>query len=760
MWAPRGVHVTRHHGLSGDVEDPGALGGVEIRSHGGDPVVFHEHVAAGDDLLAVHGEHLRRVLQQDPAAGTRPRLGHHRVEGVRCEILVAPDRRRVLTVDGVPERPDHRVARGRPGQVVTALGRHFPHRDRVLAAPDLDLEGVLPEAWDLDQVVAVLQLEERPVAGGGEHDLARGRRVRSRATAGDLEVGLPVAAVELERIEPGARSGEIDPIRVVREVGEASSLGRTDDAQVTARSRDEQQFGEFGRPHAPDFVLIGVEIGLPRAFPQEGVEMLLDRRAPDHDGVSRGIPGGFGVEGGVRGQRRARAAGRGDRLEVAAGARPGDVGDPVPFRRPGGHELVLVGIGQPGRGSARQVHPVEAAERREDDRAPVRRDARPADDPGGDRRPVVHAAGKVEARRHLRLHLRLEGDGGHGAGLEVDPAETAVHGGDQRRAVRREGVAGHRVPAGPGFLVVAGDPVGQPALLAGLEVAHPQRGPRAVAGGVHQVPSVRMQQRAHRASRGAGDGRLFAGLAVEAHHLPDRELRVVVEGPAPLGDIDVAAVRRGDGPETVRRLRAGHAGGRLGGLVAEPDPGPAVPVDQEHGGGPLGRPGLRYEEILPVRGPARRDHELRPVPGRAVLGDGARFASVGVRDPEVLDPVPVAHERDLAPVGGEDRLALERDVSHDPGRGTPRDRQGVEIAEQLEDDRLAVRRDVEGHPGALGDGEGQGVAGGQRQTFVLFFGVRIVLQGGAGWGQQKEASQERQHRQQTESHAHYLRPRV
>ena len=283
-------------------------------------------------FLTVHGEHLRRVLEQDPAAGARPRLGHHRLEGVRSEVVLAPDGGRVLAVDGVPERPDHRVARGGPGEVVAALRRHLPHRDRGLPAPDLDLEGVLPEARDLDQVVAVLQFEERPVAVRGEHDLARGRRVRPGAAAADLEVGLPVGPVELQRVEPGARSGEIDPIRVVREVGEASPLGRADDGEVAARGRHEQQLGEFGRPHAADFVLIGVEIGLPPAFPQEGVEMLLDRRPPDHDGVAGRVPRRLRVEGEVRGQRRARTAGCGDRLEMASGARPGDVGDRVPVR--------------------------------------------------------------------------------------------------------------------------------------------------------------------------------------------------------------------------------------------------------------------------------------------------------------------------------------------------------------------------------------------------------------------------------------------
>ena len=266
-----------------------------------------------------------------------------------------------------------------------------------------------------------------------------------------------------------------------------------------------------------------------------------------------------------------------------------------------------------------------------------------------------------------------------------------------------------------------------------------------------------MQQRAHRASRGAGDGRLLAGFAVEADHLPDGELRVVVEGSAPLRDIDVAAVRRGNRAQPVRWLRPGDARGGLGRLVAQAHPGPAVPVDQEDGGGALRRPGLRYEEVLPVRGPARRDHELRPVAGRPVAGHRPRLASVGVRDPQVLDPVAVAQERDLGPVGGENGLALERDVSHDPGGRAPRDRQGVEVAEQLEDDRLSVRRDVEGHPGALGDGEGQGVAGGQRQALVLLLSLRIVLRESAGRPRLEQAREGEQQRQRSESHAHYLR---
>ena len=317
--------------------------------------------------------------------------------------------------------------------------------------------------------------------------------------------------------------------------------------------------------------------------------MLLHRGAPDHERVAGGVPGRFRVEGRVGGQRGSGAARRRDGLEVSAGAGPGDVGDGAPVGGPRGHELVLVGVGEAGGGPVRHVHPVEAAERREDDGAAVRGQARPADDAGGDRGAVVHAPGEIEPGRDLGLHLRLEGDGGHGAGLEVNPPESPVHRGDQSRPVRGEGVAGHRVAAGAGLLIVAGDPVREPAFLAGGEVADAKRRPGAVAGRVHEMAAVGVEQRAHRASGRAGDGGLLAGLAVKADHLPDGELRVVVEGPAPFGEIDVAAVGGGDRAEPVGRLRARNSRSGLGRLVAEPDPGSAVAVDQEDRGGALRR---------------------------------------------------------------------------------------------------------------------------------------------------------------------------
>ena len=183
-WRPHvgvGVHVARHDRLPRDVEHPGALRGVQVGAHRRDPVVLDEDVATLDEFLAVHRENPRGILQQDPAARAGPRLGHHRVEGVRGQVFLSADRGGVLPVDAVSERPDHRVPGGGPGEVVAAFRRHFAHRHRRLAAAHLDIERLLPEARDLDQVVAVLQLEERAVPARGQHDLAGGRRVLARA---------------------------------------------------------------------------------------------------------------------------------------------------------------------------------------------------------------------------------------------------------------------------------------------------------------------------------------------------------------------------------------------------------------------------------------------------------------------------------------------------------------------------------------------------------------------------------------------------
>ena len=464
--------------------------------------------------------------------------------------------------------------------------------------------------------------------------------------------------------------------------------------------------------------------------------MFLHRGAPQHDAVPLRSPGGFGIKRRIGGQRGPRTAGRRHRLEMPAAARPGDIGHRAAVGSPGRHELVLVGIGEADRGATREVHPVEPAEGGKDDGAPVRRDARPAHDAGGDGRSVLHPARKVEPRRHRRLHPGLERDGRHRAGLEVNPADAAADGGDQRRAVRGEGVAGHGVAAGAGLLIVAGHAVDQPPFLAGPEVAHPERGLAPVAGGIDKPAPVRTQDRAHRAPRRAGDRDLVAGLAIKADHLPDGELRVVVEGAAPLGEIDEAAVRGGDRAEAVQRLRSA-AGSRLGGRFAEADAAPAVPVDQEDPGGAVGRPGTRHQQVFAVGGPPGGHHELGTVAGGAVFGDRPRFAPVRARDPEVLDAAAVAQEGDLGSVRREDRLALEGELPDDPRRLATRDRQGVEVSEQLEDDGLPVRSHIERHPGPLGDGERQRLRSGEGKALPALFGVPVIL-GGGERGQQEE----------------------
>ena len=67
-----------------------------------------------------------------------------------------------------------------------------------------------------------------------------------------------------------------------------------------------------------------------------------------------------------------------------------------------------------------------------------------------------------------------------------------------------------------------------------------------------------------------------------------------------------------------------------------------------------------------------------------------RVRSVGIGQPEVLIPAPVAHEEDACPVRREDRLQVERHPARDACRVTARPRDRIEVAEQIEDDRLTI----------------------------------------------------------------------
>src|SRR5690606_24346751 len=73
--------------------------------------------------------------------------------------------------------------------------------------------------------------------------------------------------------------------------------------------------------------------------------------------------------------------------------------------------------------------------------------------------------------------------------------------------------------------------------------------------------------------------------------------------------------------------------------------------------------------------------------------------------PEVLPAAPVGDEDDALAVRTEARLRVERQAARQARGLAARDRQRVEVAQQVEDDRLAVRADVEAHPRAAAGGE-------------------------------------------------------
>jgi hypothetical protein len=164
------------------------------------------------------------------------------------------------------------------------------------------------------------------------------------------------------------------------------------------------------------------------------------------------------------------------------------------------------------------------------------------------------------------------------------------------------------------------------------------------------------------------------------------ELRVdgvVVPRPVALGVPDVSPVgpERGSGREEVL------------GLLDELNPAAAVDVEEPE------LPWLeddvphRHHQIFPVGGPLGGLQRLV-----TQLGDLPRLLRIHVLDPEILSAVAIGGEGDPLPVGREAGLAVECHPSRDRGGGPAGDRNGVKIAEEVEDDCPAVRRDVDRNP--------------------------------------------------------------
>jgi uncharacterized protein YoaH (UPF0181 family) len=154
---------------------------------------------------------------------------------------------------------------------------------------------------------------------------------------------------------------------------------------------------------------------------------------------------------------------------------------------------------------------------------------------------------------------------------------------------------------------------------------------------------------------------------------------------------------------------------------------------------PLLRP-LGGHHVLAVRRPLRR-HVVLPL----VVGELARVGAVGIRDPEVLRTVPVAHEHQHRAVGRISRLHVVALTAGDARRLAAAHRQRVQVAQELEHDGFAIGGQVQGDPRAFVGGELKRPGGDQRQpvrlarrpgrAVVLLFGLRG---GGGGQGHNGE----------------------
>ena len=349
---------------------------------------------------------------------------------------------------------------------------------------------------------------------------------------------------------------------------------------------------------------------------------------------------------------------------------------------------------------------MEPPERRERDLAPVRRQRHVPDLAHAEGGRVLDRIVEVEAGARVDRHVGREGDfGGLGAirlaAIERHAPQPPAVRGDERPAVGRESVAGEQVEGGPAFHVVALHRVDQPALVARGEVAGTETGSVLVPGAVHQGRAVGRHRRAEPRPVAAGDRRTPPCLAVVAHELVLGEGRVVGPVPRPLGQVDVAA----------RRVEGGADGLQLFGFADQRDSAPAVAVEEPgFGGTPERAEGARRDQILAVRRPGGRGVEVV-----VALRDLGRVGAVQAHHPQVVPPAAVRDEDDLRAIGAEARLAVEGRAGQERCRGPALDRQGVEVAQQVEHQSRSVRTDIDRHPGAFAGGEADLASGLQRE---------------------------------------------
>ena len=412
-----------------------------------------------------------------------------------------------------------------------------------------------------------------------------------------------------------------------------------------------------------------------------------------------------------------RLAARRRRLpDVArAAVAPGDVGHPGAVGGRRGRVLARRQVGAAGGDPHRRaVEPAcgerllpDTAERVEHDPAAVRRLRRPAQD-ARLQRSGVDPLLPGDARRRPLLDLGHERDLDRSSRREVDPDEPVVTREHDRAAVGREVEAGIEVGLRESLHLVAGELAQQDSLGAGRELAQHEHRVAVAAADVRHPEAVRRKRRAARAADPFGHRAHFGVDAVVAPDLPEPVLEI--------GDVVERTLARGEVEEA--SVGGGHRSGGVVQVVArgELDAGAAAAVVEPE----LDR---REPRGLPLLAPREQVFAVgRPVGsadvGVLLLGQRARVRAVGVGEPEVLDPAAVAGEGDRPPVGREARLRVPGRARSQTLRAATRDRQRVEVAQQVEDQRRAVGRHVHRRPGRFARLEGDAARIGARLVDV------------------------------------------
>ena len=402
-----------------------------------------------------------------------------------------------------------------------------------------------------------------------------------RRRAHHAQVLLHVGAIPPERHQPLTEAVGIDPRAIIAEVRAVAVAGGRNDRGIAAGGRQPDE-GGAQRP------------------PEEAGRLLQVTRgaAGGHDPLAIGRPGQVGVE-----RRRPRDLHRAHGPAADLGAHdvptllvmPRDPRHRTPVGGP--HRVILADVrrGDAPRCALREVLDPEPVDRGEHHALAIRRNHRAANLARGDHRRGVHPEVALHLGAHRQLDLHLERNLDSRRAVEWHPPELATVGGDDGATVRGVRVPRQHVHRGSGLLVITLHRVGQPALLAGGQLANPQPGLGVMSGAVDQPLPVGRDTRPERRAVAGGNHGVGAALPVIDPHAVLRQHRVV--GPV-AGAASVIHVAPVGGERRAKRLERGR-------FTYELEPaatGDVVHVDLVR---PAQAAGSAHRDELAIGGPLR-----------------------------------------------------------------------------------------------------------------------------------------------------------